>query len=251
LPIARLQALALSALEHKQFALLRTVQPPAALLRRLNPVEALLGVFQAPLFALLRAFSVLFLSFESTRLPTLSPIQIALLQFLLQLFAAILRGFSSYVRLPRNALLHFDLAVLRAQLDSIASGLRTIRHSVTPPERTLLSAVPNALLTLLHALLEMFLPGDTGGGGGRCLTLRRSSRTLRRGRCTDRWSRSRHCGRRLGGPCGCWRWSRTGWGPGTRRGRSAPLLLVRLRGSSTECSQREGNAQCDCCDTNA
>jgi hypothetical protein len=230
LPLARLQALALlRALELKQFALLRTVQPPAALLRRLKPVKALLGVLQTPFFALLRALRVLLLSSESTGLPTL-----------LQLFAAILRDFSGCVRLRPNALLHFVLAVLRAQLDSIAPDLRTIRHSVTPPGRTLLSAVLNALLTLLHALLEMLLPRDAGGGG-RCLALRRSSRTLRRGCCTDRWSRSRHCGRRrwtrrggrrLAGPCGCRRGSSTRLRPGrpgTRRWRSAPLLLVRLR----------------------
>ena len=145
----------------------------------------MLGVFQVPLFALVRALSVLLLSFESTKLPTLSPIQIALLQVPLQLFAAILRGFSDCVRLPANPLLHFVLAVLRAELNSIAPGLCTIRHRVTPRGGTLL----NALLTLLHALLEMFLPRDTGGGGRGCLALRRSSRTLRRGRCTDRWSR--------------------------------------------------------------
>ena len=194
----------------------------------------MLGAFQALLVALLCAPYVLFSSFKSTNLPTLSPIQVALLQLLLQLFAAILRGFSGCVRLPRGALLHFVLAVLRAQLDSIAPGLRTIRHGVTPPGCTLL----NALLTLLHALLEMFLPGDAGSGGGRCLALRRNGRTLRRGRRTDRWSRSRHCGRwrwtrrggrRLGGPCGCRRWSRSGWGPGTCRGRSVSLLPVRLR----------------------
>lgn len=53
----------------------------------------MLGVFHAPLFALLRALNVLLLPFESAQLPTLSPIQVALLQLLLQLFAAILRSF--------------------------------------------------------------------------------------------------------------------------------------------------------------
>jgi hypothetical protein len=57
----RLPLALLGALELKQFALLRTIQPPAAVLCCSQPVEALL------------------LSFKSTNLPTLSPIQVALL----------------------------------------------------------------------------------------------------------------------------------------------------------------------------
>ena len=156
----------------------------------------MLCFFQALLLELMCSPDALLLSFEGAKLSTFSPIQAALPQLLLQLFASILRGFLGCVRLSLKALLDFVLTALRALLDSLLPGLRTIRHSVPLLGRTLLSAVLNALLTLLHALLDWFLPlGDTGGGR-RCLALRRGSRPLRRRRGTHCRSGSRHSGRR-------------------------------------------------------
>ena len=89
--------------------------------------------------------------------------------------------------MPRNALFY-----------AVAPGLHAIWHGVMPRGRTLLSVALDALdafLTLLHPLLETFLPEDVRGGR-RSLALRRSSRTLRRRRRAQRGGRSCHGRRR-------------------------------------------------------